>query len=490
MSQLRKGVFSSIFLVGESILNKLIGLLSTLILARVLLPEDFGIVAIATLTIGFFSVLSNTGSVQYLLRAESINDSEVNTSWTINLIIRFLLTSIISGVSFLAAEYYGDERLPGLIVVLSIVFFFSSLNNPATIFLKRKQEYTSIIKINIFGKVLAVITAVTIALVYESYWALVLGQVVSATTTLICSYIIFPYAPKLELSNAKRQWAFSGWMIPQSIFGYLRTQLDTILVSSVFGKGELGSYHTMKYIAFIPTSHLILPITETLLVELRKSKVARSYFCDQYNASLLLTMLLAIPIAIFLLHFHEISTRVLLGNNWVRYSELLAAFGLLIPASAIHRHCCRTIIVFNKPKYILYYEIFTFTLLYSVLFFVGLDDLLMFTYLRVGMEQVICLFFLLYVSLKYTTLITTLKAFLGLTLIIVSGVITIFIQTKLPISSSILFVDFILKALFFFISFYSVFIILYLLCLRRFSEWKYIHSLFLRITEPFIVKYK
>ena len=70
-NNLKKGVLSSVLLVVDSIAKKLVGLISTLILARVLAPEDFGIIAIATLMVGFIQILSNTGSQQYLLRVET-----------------------------------------------------------------------------------------------------------------------------------------------------------------------------------------------------------------------------------------------------------------------------------------------------------------------------------------------------------------------------------------------------------------------------------
>jgi lipopolysaccharide exporter len=486
MSNLKKGVVGSLLLVVEAFLNKAIGLISTLILARVLLPEDFGIVAIAVLTIGFFAILSETGSAHYLLRAQSIDKSEVNTSWTINLILRLVLCVIIFGASYLAAAYFEDSRLTALIQVLALVFVFDALKNPAIIYLKRSQEYGKIVKVNIIGKFLAVCVAVSIALYFESYWALVAGQATSVFTGLIGNYLIYPFTPKFELSNAKRQWRFSGWMIPQSILGYFRTQLDTILVSSVFGKGELGSYHTMKYVAFIPTSNLIMPMTNTFLVEMRKAAFDANNFNNVFNASLLIPLLFAAPIAAFLFYFHESVVLVLLGNNWIQYSQLLGIFGLLVPASAVHRHCSRTLIIYNKPKHILIYELITFIVIYGVLFFVGLQDLFVFTYVRVGMEQILSLSFLLYISMKYTNSKTTLKLFFGVFLIATSCTIAIFLLSFVPVLSDYIVVNLAFKAVLFFVVFYIIFALFYVLVLRYFTEWQYIASLLIRVITPLV----
>ena len=488
MSNLKKGVFGSLLLVSQSLLDKLIGLVSTLVLARVLLPEDFGIVAIATLTVGFFEVLSNTGSVQYLLRANQVNDSEVNTSWTINILLKLILSIALYGSSFFVSSYYEDPRLQNLMLALALVYFFEAWHNPGIIYLKRKQEYAAIFKVTVLGKVLAVCSAISIALVYESYWALVVSQAVSKISMIIGYYIIYPFKPKFELSNAKKQWAFSGWIVPQSILGYFRTQLDTFLASSLFGKAELGSYYTMKYIALMPTSHLILPMTGTFLVEMRKASTDVHNFKKTYNSALLIALLIAAPISAFLFYFHELTTLVLLGDQWTKYSQLLAGFSLLIISATLHQHCCKTLIIFNKPKHILLYELTTFTIIYSILFTIGFNDLMVFTYIRVGIEQLLSLCFLLYTSMRYTDAITTVKLFFGIFLIIISCIVSVFVASFLPSLSTFALIDLAFKSACFFTLFYASFGLCYFLFLRRFAEWEYISSLIVRISAPVIKK--
>ena len=486
MSNLKKGVIGSILLVGQSFLNKAVGLVSTLILARVLLPEDFGIVAIATLIIGFFAILSETGSAQYLLKEEHITDSDVNTSWTINIIIRLGLTFFAFLASNYAADFYGDDRLSFLIKILALLFFIKAWENPAIIYLKRNQEYSLIVKVSVAGKFIAVCGAVSVALYFESYWALVVGQTITVVAGLIGNYLIHPFIPKFELTNAKKQWRFSGWMIPQSILGYFRTQLDTLLVSSFFGKTELGSYHTIKYIAFIPSSDLMVPMTETFMIEMRKAAVEASNFNNVFSGSLLIPLLLAAPIAAFLYQFHELTIFILLGANWVEYSQLLAIFSLLIPAAVVHRHCCRTLIIYHKPKNILFYETITFLIIYGILFFVGLNDLFIFTYFRVGMEQVLSLCFLVYISIKFTNYATLFKLLLGVFIIFSSCMLTIYLFEYSSTFSNYAVLDLGLKGISFFTLFYIIFIVKYFLFLRYFAEWKYISYLVKRLTSSLI----
>ncbi|MBF7072159.1 oligosaccharide flippase family protein [Glaciecola sp. MH2013] len=405
MSALKKGILSSVILVGESLLNKLVGLVSTLILARVLLPEDFGIVAVGTLFIGFFEVISSIGASQYLLREKKITDQDVNTAFSINFLLRTILTLIVVGLSFVINGVFEDDRIQGVVLGLAIIFLSESFQNPGIIYLKRNQEYAKIVKVTLSGKVLAVISAVSIALLYQSYWALVIGHAINRLSMLVGYYLIYPYLPKFELVKAKKQWMFSIWMLPQSILGFFRTQLDTFLTATYFGQAQLGSYHTMKYIAFIPTSHLMIPLTQPLLVELRKASSNVKEFSKIFNASFILALIVAAPLSFFVLVFHELTTQVLLGENWLEFSELMGVFCVLVTTTVLSLQCSKTLIVFDKPNHLLIYEVVSFVVIYTILIFSGFDNIIEFAKIRIWLEVLTIFMLLVYVSLRYTSII-------------------------------------------------------------------------------------
>jgi hypothetical protein len=189
------------------------------------------------------------------------------------------------------------------------------------------------------------------------------------------------------------------------------------------------------------------------------------------------------PLSSFLLLFHEPITLILLGENWIKYSELLGVFGLLIPVSAIFQQCCRVFIIYNKPKLILFYELLSFTIIYGILFFIGLEDLLLFTYVRVGVEQITCISLLIYISLQYTNTQSMLKLFLGILCLLFACFISFFSTMLFEGSIQNYFGDFLLQALLFFSTFYLCVLLQHIFILRRFSEWFYIESLLKRALQ-------
>lgn len=489
-SNLKKGALSSVLLVGESILKKLVGLVSTLILARVLLPEDFGIIAIATLMIGFIQILSETGSMQYLLKVDTLDEEKTNTSFTINLILKGSIAVALALSASLVASFYGDPRLTPIILSLTGIFVLNSLRNPGIAFLRREQNYVNIVKMSIFAKIISVGVAITAALTLQNYWALVLGQLTNSSLMLVGTYIVHPHRPKLTLKNAKEQWQFSGWIIPQSIFGYARTQLDTFLVSATFGQSELGSYHTMKYIAYIPSAHIILPVIQPFLVEQRKTKNAPSYFAKQFNATFLITMLIALPITCVMFFHHQTVTAVLLGPNWIKYSALLGVFSLLIPSFVLLNQCTRILIIFGKTKHIFIYECIAFSIIYSMLFGVGLNDIETFTFIRVAMEALVTLGFLFYVSIKYTGVKSCISLFASFFPLSLSCIVAVWTSFIVEGYVDQIFLKLVMISVACFTTFYISMLLFHVFGFNKLPEWKYLEGIILRIATPVFARFK
>jgi len=489
-NNLRKGALSSILLVVDGIAKKLVGLVSTLILARVLLPEDFGIIAIASLMVNFILVLSDAGSKVYLLRVDNLDSDKVNTSWTINFILKSTVSIIMIIGSFYIDDFYGDPRITPILISLTVVFFFNSFENPGLAFLRRDQNYTKIVKLTVTTKIISVIFAVTAALILKNYWALVIAQATSAFFMIVGSYIICPTKPKFMLKNTREQWQFSGWMIPQALFGYFRSHLATFIVSSSFGQAVLGSFQTMKYIAFIPSSFIIQPIGEPFLVELANSKGTSGYFAKQFKASFILLMLVALPISSVMYFNHGLVTALILGDNWTDYSYLMSAFGLLIPAYVMLQHGTRALLVYGKTKQMFFYDCIAFVSIYGVLFAHGMDEIKSFSFLLVGMENLLAGLYFLFILLRYTGLKSTLTFVVSIIPLIIGTIGGHLFSVYIRIDEVNIFVDLLLVTFSNTVAFFLIIFCLYIMGFKKFSEWEYLISLLLRIVNPVLSIFK
>jgi O-antigen/teichoic acid export membrane protein len=401
MSSSRKSIVSALFLIADSVLQKMIGLISTLILARILLPEDFGIVAIAMLVIAFTEVFTQTGSAEYIVSREAIDDEALNSAWTLDIIVKVIVFAVINAVAVPTAEYYQKPELSILIHALSLITIISAFNNPGTWILAREQNYRGIFQSQVFAKVCAVCVTVSVAFIYSSYWALAFGMLTTTMMTTILSYVISNYRPKFCVTGIKKQLSFSAYMIPQELFGYVKANIDSFFISKNYNDGAFGSFHIMKYIAIIPSLNIIIPMTKPLLVEMSKKVANEEEKLYKYTLTFIAVSLIAVPISIFCYQNSEQIVGVLLGEKWLSYHEIFGAMTLLVTSLFVANHCKRILLVSSKTKFIFLYEFFAVSLvIMSVV--LSLDkSLIVLIQARVFVELGLASVFLIIVSYFY-----------------------------------------------------------------------------------------
>ena len=106
MSLARRVLGSAALLVGIKAVQRSLGLISLLILARLLTPEDFGLIALVSITVHFFDILSNVGSEQYIIQKQAVSEEDLNTAWTIDLLMKAALWLLLMLCAPLLAEFF------------------------------------------------------------------------------------------------------------------------------------------------------------------------------------------------------------------------------------------------------------------------------------------------------------------------------------------------------------------------------------------------
>lgn len=368
MSEAKKALIGSLTLTFSKLSERLLGLVSTLILARLLIPDDFGIIAISLLVLGVFGVFSNTGGVAYIIQKESVDDDDLNTAWTIDIIVKNIIFVLLIIAAPFAGDFYGDERLGTVISALGLMLVISSFCNPAFMLLRRQQSYGLIFKLDIFKKLFAVLVMLFVAFTYKNYWAMVSGHLVASVIQLVGTFVLVKYRPSFSLKGAKKQWDFTKWMLSKGLMGYARSQLDTFLVSRFFGLAEVGAYHVMKYISTMPGSQIIEPATNPLLASFARKKNDLEGLQHQYKLAMLVVLGLALPLTAYLYTFSLPVVQILLGDNWVAHHQIFAVLSLLTFSFAVGNVSSQIIISTGKIKSLFYYDVITVILMAAVLF--------------------------------------------------------------------------------------------------------------------------
>ncbi|SFD90540.1 Membrane protein involved in the export of O-antigen and teichoic acid [Marinobacter sp. DSM 26671] len=319
---------SSTFLLAIQLFQRSLGLISTLILARLLVPEDFGIVAMVAIALQFFETLADAGNKHYIIQKSEVTDQDLNTAWTMNLAIKTVMATLIIVVAPLISEYLGAPELTMALSIAALAMPLGALRNPILMLMARELNYRPVFVLSIWQKAVSFIVVVVFALIHPSYWAIIAGDLVAAIVMAIGSYFIHAYKPALTLQKIGAQWHFSKWLILRGVVGFTRSQIDNLIVSKLFGTGQLGGYHLIRELATFPALSVIIPGSEPLQAAIAERKNHSEQLAYRIRLSLFMMVTLLTPLTIFMAAYSEQIVNVFLGPQWGDFEELLRPFAL------------------------------------------------------------------------------------------------------------------------------------------------------------------
>ncbi|MCG8538194.1 MAG: oligosaccharide flippase family protein, partial [Pseudomonadales bacterium] len=179
MSASLKVLKSGILLLGIQILQKGLGTISTLILARLLTPEHFGIVALVVIAIQFFEVLVDTGTQQYIVQKTTLNDTDLNTAWSLDISVKSAMCLVIMLSAPWIADFFEAPELTLPLMISALVLPLKAVKSPALMKLARDINYRPFFRLTLWQKAISFTVVVTYALIAPSHWAIISGNIVS-----------------------------------------------------------------------------------------------------------------------------------------------------------------------------------------------------------------------------------------------------------------------------------------------------------------------
>jgi O-antigen/teichoic acid export membrane protein len=249
---------------------RLIGVISTVILARLLTPDDFGVVAIAMIVVGMFEMLSDTGQGAAIIRHRDPTRDHYDTAWTIDVGAGFAIGAAIFAVAPLTNVYFHDQRAVLVMQCLSIRAVLSGLENIGVLDFKRDLQFGSVFGYTFYAKVFSFVVTISLAFLLRNYWALVAGMVSGQLARTVLSYTMHPYRPRLSIKKSSEIFSFSIWIFIRSIGTYLQGQVDAIAVGGASGATSMGRYTVAKDLGSSPTDEIVGPMATVLFPVMAK----------------------------------------------------------------------------------------------------------------------------------------------------------------------------------------------------------------------------
>ena len=254
----------AVWMIAWRFFSRLLGFFSTLVMARLLLPADFGLVAIATTLSTAVEALSEIGLRDGLVRHAEDSRALTNTAFTMQALRGLLTATIIGSAAWFAADWFHDARLVPMILILAAVSFASGLENIAIVKFQRELRFDLQFRLLLLPRLLQFGLTLGAALTWRNYWALMLGVVVGRVARTAMTFVVVPYRPGLTLSRWRDLIGFSSWTWVSSALGVLLTRSESVILGPMLGPAYLGVYFVAVEIGLLPSSEMIAPAASAL----------------------------------------------------------------------------------------------------------------------------------------------------------------------------------------------------------------------------------
>ena len=307
---------------------------STVVLARLLAPEDYGLIGMVTVVIGFAGLFKDLGLSTATIQKPEVNHKQVSTLFWINFAITCATTLVVAGLAPVVAWFYKAPRLTWITLALASSFFFGCLSVQHQALLRRQMSFTSLAKIEIISMLAGIVTAIISAWYGLGYWALVLQQIATAIANAVGVWIACSWRPgaPLRRSGIRSMLAFGGNLTGFNIVNYFSRNLDNVLIGQYWGPQQLGLYAQAYKLLLLPIQHINTPITKVALPALSSLQTEPDKYRRYYYKAILLITTLGMPIVGFMFASADKVILLMLGKQWLGAVPL---FRFLIPAAFI-----------------------------------------------------------------------------------------------------------------------------------------------------------
>lgn len=302
---------------------RLIGLVNTIILARLLTPEDFGIVAMSALLVGFLNGFMELGAESLLIREPHATRDHCNTAWTIRICQGAAMAVLLLAMATPAAMFFNEPRLAAVIHFTALCSLINGFTNIGMILIRKELQFAKDFRFGIINRLTGFVIVVCLAFLLRDYWAIVYAQVAGSLFVVAHSYLLHPYRPRLSFAKFRQYFNYSLSIVPLTLSGFLIKKVDVLIVGRLSGTGELGVYNVSSELSSLATREIVTPLARSLYPNFAKIADNLEKLVEVFGHVLNTIAIISIPISLGLWAVADTFTIVLLGQQWTATIPLL-----------------------------------------------------------------------------------------------------------------------------------------------------------------------
>lgn len=319
-SDIKRQLFSGVFYTA---LAKYSGIVLSLavagILARLLSPDDFGIVAVATVIIAFFGIITDMGVSPAIVQRKSLTKEELSAIFSFTVWTGIAVSLLFFAASWLIADYYESEILRSLCQPLSVNLFFASATIVPGALFYRNKEFKFIAVRSLVVQLSAGAAAITAALCGAGLYALIISPIISSVLIFAISYRRYPQRLRftLGLTALRKIFSYSAYQFLFNVINYFSRNLDKLLIGKYMSMSDLGYYEKSYRLMTLPLQNITQVITPVMHPVFSDFQNDRAGLASSYERIVRFLAFIGLPLSALLFFTAEEVTLIIFGDQWL-----------------------------------------------------------------------------------------------------------------------------------------------------------------------------
>ncbi len=293
------------------------GIISTVILARMLAPEDFGLIAICLLLVGLAESIGGGGQALAVIRRQNLDRDYMDSAWTVSIITGFILGAIVVALAPAVAEYFNEPRSIVLIYILSARVFMMGFLNIGAALNRKNFNFVKDFIFSFLDKVIPSVLTLIAAYFFRNYWALVFGAIIGYVGVIITSYVMFEYRPRICFKHIFEVWSFSIWVVFERFAFFASMRIDQFFIPAFGNATQVGHYHVGSELARMPVVELFMPIDRVLVPAYSQLLRQPKELANTYLNTLAVAIMICLPVSIGFAMVANDTVRFVYGAKWI-----------------------------------------------------------------------------------------------------------------------------------------------------------------------------
>jgi O-antigen/teichoic acid export membrane protein len=304
------------------LLDRILGLISILILVHLLLPSDFGILAMAMSFVAAGELLTAFRFDVALIQHKDPTDEHYHSAWTCNVLLGCAITALLLVLAWPATQFYEQAEVFEVLCALAFAPLFASVENIGIVRFRVELQFRREFLFRLSRRLITFVVALPLAFMLRNYWALVAGLLVTKLGSSVLSYVAHEFRPRFCLTRAGELFGFSKWMLYNNFIAFFKEHASDFVIGRLQGPAALGLFGISHEVSSMPTADLSAPMNRALL-----PGYARLNPGDELRAAYATAMssvaLIGLPAAAGIYAVAPYFVPVALGSEWMAAIPLL-----------------------------------------------------------------------------------------------------------------------------------------------------------------------